>query len=147
MPLDQDLKKLEPTLHMLRWLSEDPFRTIVEEITSILNRQVPGSILHRFHVVSEPDWLTGALPSSDDPSKVILVRTGVAFPFELSVETPAKELFELCGVFSWVGINLNLPGQAKQRTWFDIDGDMQSFGSKGALRERVYFEANPSPNA
>jgi hypothetical protein len=140
MSSDLDFTKLESTLHMLQWLSKEPFRTIAEEITSVLNQSVSGAALQGFKVVSEPDWLTGALPSSDESAQAIVVRAGVAFPFELRVVTPSKEVFDLRGVFSWVGIALNRPDQAKQRTWFDIDCDMSSFGSGGALRERMYFE-------
>lgn len=138
--LECDFKPLEPTLHMLQWLAEDPLREIVEAVSSILDEQVSGSILRRFRVVTEPEWLTGALRSEDDPNIAILVRCGVAFPFVLQVEHLDNRLFELQGVYSRVGVDLNLPDQARQRVWLDIDGDMPTFGSNGALHERLYFE-------
>jgi len=134
-----DFSRLEPTAHMLEWLSDDYKTSIRDEIVSALRKQVPDSTLDDFNVTSEPQWLTGALPSDDDPDKAILVRTGVAFEFALVVSEPSGESHHLQGVYSWVGVNLNDPETAQQRIWFDIGGTLDEFGSEGELAGRMYF--------
>ena len=76
--MTNNFSKLQPTEHMLEWLSEDPYMSICAEIEQGLQQQVPGSQLTSFCVTSNPQWLTGAKPDQD-PSEMILVRTGVAF--------------------------------------------------------------------
>ena len=134
-----DFKKLKPTEHMLQWLASDPYSAIRSEVERILDEQIPGSRLISFCVTSDPQWLTGARRSDDDPDKAILVRTGVAFAFQLRVDEPAGQSHELKGVYSWVGVHLDDPDTATQRIWFDIDGSLGQFGSGGRLQERMYF--------
>jgi hypothetical protein len=93
---------------MLRWLADDPLGTLRKEFETILNQQVPvGSVLLGLRVQGEPEWLTGAVRTNNDPSKATLVRTGLAFEFALSVRTPDGATDDLAGVFTWVGVNLN----------------------------------------
>lgn len=134
-----DFESLQPGEHMLQWLSADPIATITTEFEAILSQQVPGSRLLGLHARGKPDWLTGAVPTEGDPSKAILVRTGLAFEFALSVRTPDGTVHDLAGVFSRVGVHLNDPARTKQRTWFDLNGDLATFGAEGELKRRMYF--------
>ena len=134
-----DFSKFGPTEHMLKWLADDPYAAIRSKIEGVLQKQVPGSLLTALRVSSEPQWLTGARPSDDDPSKAILVRVGVAFEFELSVNEPTGKSHQLDGVFSWVGVHLADPEKLQHRIWFDLDGTLESFGSEGELMSRMYF--------
>ncbi|MET0534304.1 MAG: hypothetical protein ABW171_08775, partial [Steroidobacter sp.] len=110
------------------------------EIESILHQQVAGSKLLGLKVQGEPEWLTGAVRREEDLEQAILVRTGVAFEFLLSVKTPDGTVHELAGVFSWVAVHLNDPANTKHRTWFDVNGDLATFGAHGELNVRLYFE-------
>lgn len=134
-----DFEALNATSHMLAWLSEDPILAIRTEFEAMLSQQVPGSILQGLIVRGKPEWLTGAVPSEEDPNQAILVRTGVAFEFELSVKAPDGKVYDLNGVFTWVGVDLHDHSQAKQSVWLDLDGNLASFGSDGELKRRVYF--------
>jgi hypothetical protein len=134
-----DFSKLGPTAHMLQWLDDSPLGAIRSKIESILQEQVSGSQLIAIQVSSDPQWLTGARPSNGDPDKAILVRTGVAFEFRLSVQEPNGPVHHLQGVFSWVGIHLDDSEKAQQRIWFDIGGNLETLGSEGELRMRMYF--------
>ena len=139
-----DFEPLESSEHMLRWLSNDPFATLRDEFESTLNAQVPGSVLLGLKVRGEPEWLTGVVRTEQDPTQAILVRTGVAFEFELSVKTPDTKVHDLAGVFTWVGVHLNDPANAQQRTWFDLNGDIGALGASGELNARMYFDQMPA---
>ncbi|MCA9032137.1 MAG: hypothetical protein KDA69_16990 [Planctomycetaceae bacterium] len=134
-----DFSLLEPSAHMLAWLSDDYQAAVRDEILNALRKQVPGSTLEALSVTSDPQWLTGAIPSEDDPDKAILVRTGVAFEISLVVQEPSGESHHLEGVYSWVGVNLNDAEAVQQRIWFDIGGKLLEFGSAGELAARMYF--------
>ena len=137
-PLD-DFTRLKETEHMLKWLAEDPYAAIRSSIEDSLKQQVADSRLVSLRVLSEPQWLTGALPSEGDSSKAILVRSGVAFEVALTAESRGQS-HQLTGVFTWVAVHLDKPGQHKHRVWMDLDGKMEQFGSEGELKTRVYFE-------
>lgn len=138
IPLD-DFAKLKQTEHMLKWFADDPYAAMRSSIEDSLKQQVADSRLTMLRVLSEPQWLTGALPSEGDSSKAILVRSGVAFEVALTVETRGQS-HQLSGVFTWVAVHLDKPGQHKQRVWMDLDGKLAQFGSEGELKTRVYFE-------
>ncbi len=140
MPPMNEFKKLIPTEHMLKWLSDKPYEQIISQIESMLGQQVPGSKIIRFSVNSEPDWLSGGRKNPEDEAKVILVRAGVAFEFALIVQTSVSQMDDLSGVFTWCAVNLDVPGDVKQRYWLDIDESLETFGSKGELKDRIYFE-------
>lgn len=135
-----DFGKLHDTRHMLEWLADAPEAAIRECVEDILCQQVPGSRLDTFAVTSDPDWLTGARPGEDDPSKAVLVRCAVAFEFALRVTDPSDASFDLRGVFTWAAARLDQPGGAISRVWFDLDGTLAEFGSDGELKLRVYFD-------
>ena len=118
-------------------LRRAPRRDPQPQFAGWLDHQVAGSQLLWLRVEGEPHWLTGGRPTDEDPSKVILVRTGVSFAFRLAVRQPSGAEHELVGVFSWVGRGLDGPG-AKQRVWFDLDGDLDALGEDGVLRQRIY---------
>lgn len=134
-----DFSKLKPTEHMLLWLADDPYGAMRAEVERKLAEQVPGSRLTAFRVASEPQWLTGARPLDENPEKALLIRTGVAFAVTLEVHAPTGEAFELCGIYSWVGVHLDDLENARQRIWFDLDGSLDTFGAEGELKQRMYF--------
>jgi hypothetical protein len=134
-----DFAKLKETEHMLLWFAAEPYAAIRSSFEDMLEQQVADSRLATLQVLSEPQWLTGGRPSDTDKSKMILVRSGVAFEFGLSVESQ-RRAHQLSGVFTWVVVHLDKPGQHKQRVWMDIDGTLAKFGSEGELKNRVYFE-------
>lgn len=134
-----DFEPLKASEHMLKWLAEEPIASLRQQFETILAEQVPGSVLLGLKVNDEPEWLTGAVPTKDDPSKAILARTGVAFGFTLSVKTPEGAVYDLAGVFSWVGVHLDDRSKTKQRTWFDLNGDLATLGASGELKARMYF--------
>jgi hypothetical protein len=134
-----DFAKLKETEHMLKWFADDPYAAMRSSIEDSLKQQVADSRLTALRVLSEPQWLTGALPSEGDSSKAILVRSGVAFEVALTVESKGQS-HQLSGVFTWVAVHLDNPGQHKQRVWMDLDGKLEQFGSEGELKTRVYFE-------
>ncbi|MGW8390518.1 hypothetical protein [Pseudoduganella sp. HUAS MS19] len=129
--------KLHQTEHMLKWLDDEPYESIRSEVEDMLQQQVAGSALNSFRVVSDPQWLTGARKPEDGGSKVILVRVGVAFEFELSVDGNGRT-HELNGVFTWAGFSLDDPANRRRQVWLDIDGDLETFGSEGELVTRIY---------
>jgi hypothetical protein len=133
-----DFSKLKPTEHMLKWLDEDPYVSIYEEVEQGLQKQVPESRLTAFRVMSDPQWLTGGKPDKDS-SEMLLVRTGVAFEFELEVREPNNLTHELQGVFSWVGVHLDDPENMESRVWIDLSATLDTHGSRGKLPGRMYF--------
>lgn len=134
-----DFSKLEPTEHMLQWLADQPYAAIRSQVEAALQKQVAGSRLTAFAVSSGPQWLTGMRPKDDEPGQGIVVRTGVAFEFRLSVQEPNGQDHALQGVFSWVGVHLDEPMNVKHRIWFDLGGTLAEFGSAGELKNRMYF--------
>jgi hypothetical protein len=134
-----DFAKLKETEHMLKWFADEPYAALRSSVEDSLKQQVADSRLTSLRVLSEPQWLTGALPSEGDRSKAILVRSGVAFEVALTVESRGQS-HQISGVFTWVAVHLDKPGQHKQRVWMDIDGKLAQFGSEGELKTRVYFE-------
>src|SRR5437868_6322203 len=108
-----DFSKLASTEHMLQWLAEDPHASILMAVDNILQQQVSNSKFLNFRVVSDPQWLTGARPATETPDQAVLVRTGVAFEFELVVQDPTGAAYQLNGVYSWVGVNLDDPTKIK----------------------------------
>ena len=124
---------------MLKWFADEPYVAIRSNVENTLKQQVADSRLLTFRVLSKPQWLTGARPSDSDKSQAILVRSGVAFEFELTAETQGQS-HRLTGVFTWVGVDLDKPTQHKHRVWLDLDGKLDEFGAEGELKTRIYFE-------
>lgn len=134
-----DFAKLKETEHMFEWFPSEPYTAIRFSIEDILKQQSADSRLTTLKVLSEPQWLTGAVPSDGDRDKLKIVRSGVAFEVGLTVESQGQS-HKLKGVFTWVAVHLDKPGQQKQRAWLDLDGDLKTFGAEGELKTRVYFE-------
>lgn len=134
-----DFTKLKQTEHMLNWFADEPYAAIRSSVEDMLREQVADSRLASFSVLSEPQWLTGARPSDSDSTKAILVRSAVAFEFQLVVESQGQS-HQLSGIFTWAAVHLDKPGQHKHRVWIDLDGTLAAFGSEGELKNRVYFE-------
>jgi len=134
-----DFAKLKETEHMLQWFVDEPYAALRSSVEDMLKQQVADSRLTTLRVLSEPQWLTGARPSDADSSKSIVVRSGVAFEFGLTVESRGRS-HQLSRVFTWVAVHLDKPGQHKHRVWMDLDGTLARFGSEGELKTRVYFE-------
>ena len=124
---------------MLQWFVDEPYAALRSSVEDMLKQQVADSRLTTLRVLSEPQWLTGARPSDADSSKSIVVRSGVAFEFGLTVESRGRS-HQLSRVFTWVAVHLDKPGQHKHRVWMDLDGTLARFGSEGELKTRVYFE-------
>ena len=124
---------------MLQWFADEPYAAILSSVEDMLKQQVADSRLTAFRVVSEPNWLTGGRRSPKDENQMILVRSAVAFEFDLSVVSQGQSQ-QLVGVFTWAATHLDQPGQHKQRVWIDLNGTLATFGSEGELKNRVYFE-------
>lgn len=137
-----DFSPLDATYHMLQWLADDPYPAIRYEVEQLLQKRVPDANLSRFTVTGPPDWLTGASPSPQDETKALLVRCGVAIPFNLDVKsmTAGDETFS--GIFTWAASQLDTPERALHQIWFDINGDLTRFGKDGELRSRIFVERN-----
>ncbi|SQI33844.1 Uncharacterised protein [Leminorella richardii] len=133
-----DFSLLLDTEHMFKWLANEPFPTIRSDIESLLCQSVVGSRLLSFQATSKPQWLTGGRRESEDAKQVILVRSGVAFEFMLSVQSPTGDVFDLQGVYSRCGYYLDEPEKRKYRCWLDIDGDLTTLGEEGELMSRLY---------
>ena len=131
-------EKLTETVHMLEWLHSEPIGEIRRIFSDYIEEMVGGSQMVSLSVASDPQWLTGGKPQADDESKIILTRTGVAFLFSLNVKPPAAPEETVTGVFSWVGVRLDDPPNTKQRTWIDVGGTLEDFGSEGELQVRIY---------
>ena len=131
-----NFKKLEPTKHMLKWLSEDPYNEILTIIEDMFIKQVPSTKITAFNVVSEPNWLNGG--KKDENNMMVIKRSGLAFLCEFVLKND-QGTYPLKGVFSWVAVNLDT-ANADYQQWFDLDGTLQEFGSDGLLKERIYFE-------
>ena len=134
-----DFAKLKKTEHMLRWFADEPYAAIRSSVEDMLREQVADSRLTTFRVLSEPQWLTGARRPDAESSEAILVRSGVAFEFGLTVESDGQSQ-QLSGVFTLVAVDLDKPGQHKHRVWMDLAGTLEQLGSEGELMTRVYFE-------
>jgi hypothetical protein len=80
------------------------------------------------------DWLSGAKPA-DHQNDVILVRTGFAVMCDFSLQDN-DGIYDLKGVFTWVGANLDETPITKM--WMDLDGHLNEFGKDGKLQARIY---------
>lgn len=139
-----DLSALEGSLQMLEWLHPDPLAEIRSDFERWLSGQVPGTELIGLKAIGEPHWRSGGKPSGKEDGKMILVRTGVAFRFEVKVKEPDGTEHELSGVYTWVGFDFDTA--PKQRMWIDVDGDLDEFGQDGLLTVRIFGDAPPPEN-
>lgn len=130
-----NFEKLEPTKHMLEWLSDEPFEEITATTEELFIRQSPSTKMLSFEVISEPQWLTGGRKNEEDETKVILVRCGMAVACDFTLQDD-NGTYDLTGVFTWVGANMDTNPQT--RIWMDLDGTLEEFGMEGELRERIF---------
>ncbi len=138
-PAWDDLSKLESTQHMFKWLADEPYAFIRSNIEGLLREQVADSRLVVLRATSDPHWLSGGRKMEEDDTKMVLMRAGVAFEFDLTVEAQGKT-HRLTGVYTWVCVHLDEPAKRQQRVWLDISGTLAQFGTDGELKTRIYFE-------
>ena len=129
--------KLMETKHMLQWFSNEPFKEIAAKVEQMFIQQSPSTKLLDFVVTSEPQWLTGVKKSNDEYQGVLL-RAGVAFDCDFILQD-TNGTYDLNGIFTWVGIDLDT--NPKFKRWVDLDGDLNEFGADGLLKERIHEAA------
>lgn len=109
--------------HMFFGLAE-PYTLIRAELESGLRKQVPDSVLERIETHGEAKFLTLGR-KTPDPSKVVVAHYGFSVLARLSVSYAAgakREVIETAITFLFV--NVDLPGEEKFRTHFDLHGDV-----------------------
>ncbi|MCX5388468.1 hypothetical protein [Streptomyces sp. NBC_00094] len=144
-PPKDDFAKLTEPDHWLGWLGEQPAAAVRDSIAEILDQQVPGAALEWIKVVDAPRYLTGGRPQPDDKSHLIVTRAGIALPFALSVTSPGRRREILQGVFSWVAVRLDQPGNRKDQVWLDLRVDLD--WAETELRNRIYLVGQaPAPD-
>ena len=131
-----DFTKLTELDHFWHWLADDPVAAVRSSVEELLTDQVPGAVLEWMKVTDEPKVVSGARELPGDPEKLILVRTGLAVPFALSVRDPEGRREILWGVFTWAASGLDTPSNRKDRVWFDLQTDIATAGE--LLSDRVY---------
>ncbi|MFF8837541.1 hypothetical protein [Streptomyces sp. NPDC015130] len=136
-PPKDDFAKLTEPDHWLGWLGEQPVTAVRDSIAEILDEQVSGATVEWIKVVDAPRYLTGGRPEPDDESRMIVTRAGIALPFALSVTSPGRRREILEGVFSWVAVSLDQPGNRKDQVWFDLRADLD--WAETELRNRIYL--------
>jgi hypothetical protein len=131
-----DFTKLTEANHFWAWLPDEPAAAVRESVAGLLAEQVPGAVLEWMKVTGDPEVLTGGRRSGDDDQRIIVVRTGVALPFALSVRTPQRHREILWGVFTWVASSLDKPQQRRDRVWLDLRVHID--WAKERLSARIY---------
>ena len=126
-----DFSPLLEADHWLGWLGLDPAALIREEVADILRTQDEGSELRWLRITDTPRFLTGGKPGD---GKVVVVRTGLAAPFELVVKAGNGEDFRLTGIFTWVAGGLD--AERADRVWLDLGMDLAA--GEAALATRIY---------
>lgn len=145
-PPKDDFTELAESKHWLDWLGEEPAVAVRASIAEILDQQVSGAVLEWLKVVDTPRYLTGGRPRPDDRDHLIVTRAGIAVPFALSVAAPGRRRDILQGVFSWVAVRLDQPGDRKDQVWFDLGADLD--WAETELRERIYLVGQaPAPGS
>lgn len=128
-----NFEKLEETKHMLDWFSDSPFEEITSTLERMFRQQSASTVMLSFEITSEPHWLTGGRKTDDN--KMILVRCGLAVACDFTLKDD-NGVYDLNGVFSWVGAGLD--SEPVTRMWMDLDGTLDEFGKDGILRERIF---------
>ena len=82
-------------------------------------------------------WLDrlGEQPAAGDADRMIVTRAAVALSFALSVTGPGGRREVLQGVFSWVAVGLDRPGERQDQVWFDLRAGLDR--AEADLRERI----------
>ena len=136
-PPKDDFSKFTSSEHWLDWLGEQPAVAVRDSIAEILDEQVSGAVLEWMKVLDVPRYLTGGRPQPDDESRMVVTRAGLALPFALSVTSPGRRREILQGVFSWVAVKLDQPGDRKDQVWLDLRVDLD--WAETELRNRIYL--------
>lgn len=129
-----NFEKLIDTKHMLEWFSDEPFEEITATIEAMFIKQAPDTKMLRFEVTSSPQWFTGGR-KSEHTDKMILLRSGLAVTCNFTLQNN-DDIYDLTGVFTWVGTNLD--SDPRTKIWMDLDGTLEEFGQEGLLKERIY---------
>ncbi|MGX1541038.1 hypothetical protein [Streptomyces adustus] len=135
VPQDDFSKLTEPD-HWLGWLGDDPATAVREGIEESLRAQVADAVVEWVKILETPRFLTGMRGHSEDEQIKLVTRAALAAPFALSVRTAEHGRSILLGVFSWASVNLSVPGDRKDRHWFDLGVGLDWAGER--LRERIY---------
>lgn len=132
-----DFTKLTEMGHFWVWLPDAPDVAVRKSVANLLAEQVPGAVLEWMKVTDTPEVVTGGRRDPEDEQRIIVVRTGVAVPFGLSVRTPGGRREVLWGVFTWVAAGLDKPlEQRRDRVWLDLNARIE--WAKERLSQRVY---------
>lgn len=131
-----DFTKLTELDHFWQWLPSDPATAVRESVAELLTDQVPGAVLEWMKVTDPPKVMTAGRKIPGDEEKIILVRTGLAVPFGLSVMAPDGRRDILWGVFTWAASGLDNPANRKDRLWFDLQMGIEQ--AETLLAERIY---------
>jgi len=118
------------------WLGDDPAQAVRDTMEEVLRDQVPTAKLLRLQLHDEPKFLTGGRRSEDDDNKIVVVRAALAVGFDLDVDDGQGSIEHLTGVFSWVAAGLDTVAGRLDRTYFDLDMNLEQAGA--ALESRVY---------
>ncbi|MCE3033016.1 hypothetical protein [Streptomyces sp. CMSTAAHL-2] len=136
-PPEDDFAELTESRHWLDWLGEQPAVAVRESIPGILDEQVPGAVLEWVKILDAPRYLTGGRPQPGDADRMIVTRAAVALSFALSVTGPGGRREVLQGVFSWIAVGLDRPGERKDQVWFDLRAGLDR--AEAHLRERIHL--------
>ncbi|MFF7776420.1 hypothetical protein ACFZCG_18580 [Streptomyces tanashiensis] len=136
-PPKDDFSKFTRSEHWLDWLGEQPAVAVRDAVAEILDEQVSGAVLEWMKVLDVPRYLTGGRPQPDDESRMVVTRAGLALPFALSVTSPGRRREILQGVFSWVAVRLDQPGNRKDQVWLDLRVDLD--WAETELRNRIHL--------
>ncbi|MER8120245.1 hypothetical protein [Streptomyces sp. NPDC094031] len=136
-PPKDDFARLTESRHWLDWLGEQPADAVRESIAGILDEQVPGAVREWVKILDAPRYLTGGHRRPGDADRMLVTRAAIALSFALSVTSPGGRREILLGVFSWVAVGLDRPGERKDRVWFDLGAGLDR--AEADLRERIYL--------
>jgi hypothetical protein len=140
-PKDEFAKLTEPD-HWLGWLGDDPAEAVRDAIADCLHQQAPNAVLEWVKILETPRFFTGGRPSRDDENAMLVTRAGLAVSFALSVTSRKREI--LTGVFSWVAVRLDQPGNRIDQVWLDLWTDLD--WAEEELRKRIYAVGQPAPD-
>ncbi|MFJ9608563.1 hypothetical protein ACIRS1_19720 [Kitasatospora sp. NPDC101176] len=135
-PPKDDFSRLTDSDHWLEWLG-DPAAAVRGSIVDCLTSQAPGAVVEWVKIIDDPRYLTGGPRSPERDDLMIVRRAGLAVSFALAVTAPGRERDVLTGVFSWVAVRLDRPGERKDRVWLDLWADLDRAAAE--LGKRIYL--------
>ncbi|MEU3493445.1 hypothetical protein [Kitasatospora cineracea] len=140
-----DLHHLTDPDHWLGWLGDDPAGAVRGSLARCLTQQVPGSEVEWVKTTGKPGFRTGGRRSPEDEQRIVVTRAGLAVPFALAVTAPGRRREILTGVFSWVAVRLDRPGQRKDQVWLDLRADLA--WAEEELDRRIYQVGESAPES